>query len=270
MDHLMIVVVGDHPTSQAPDTQTGSRDVWLVHHGDPGAWPALAHDGRPTLVVGGREHERAVRHHAAVAADLGATSAWLVTDLGPLAQLLTARNTAHIAISAGAAVLTFEALAATTWSGAWMRSVTRLTRPAPSIGQHARSIAPGDGYVVELSPRTTVTSVRRLQRHGFRAGTPEGPRGPVVRTGDVPASVEELLAALTGGAGHFVFDRPAEVSRERFGTDEAVEIAIPPQRDPTPPVALVTCPSCGVAVPAPTCPFCRVRTPQPDLRGAPA
>ena len=268
MDHLMIVVIGDHPTALEPDTETGPRSVWLVHREERGRWASLVGTGRVVLVVGGRQHERAVRHHAAVAADLGATSTWLVSDLGPLALLLTARNTAHVARTAGSAVLTFESLAAVTWSGAWMRSVTKLTRPAPSISQHARSIAPGDGYVVELGPSPRVTSVRHLQRKGLALDPAAGPRGPVVRTGDVPPAVEELLAAFTGGASHFVFDRPPEVSAERFGTVEAVELAVPPQHDPTPHVPLVACPSCGHHVPGPACPFCRLRTSQPDLRGA--
>ena len=158
MDHLMIVVVGDHPTALEPDTETGPRSVWLVHREERGRWASLVGTGRVVLVVGGRQHERAVRHHAAVAADLGATSTWLVSDLGPLALLLTARNTAHVARTAGSAVLTFESLAAVTWSGAWMRSVTKLTRPAPSISQHARSIAPGDGYVVDHTSDTYVVA----------------------------------------------------------------------------------------------------------------
>lgn len=268
MDQLMIVVVGDHPTGLEPDTDTGPRQVWLVHRDEPGRWASLAGAGQAVLVVGGRDHERAVRHHAAVAADLGSVSTWLVSDLGPLAILLTARNTAHVARTAGAAVLTFDSLAAATWSGAWMRTVTKLSRPAPSIGQHARSIAPGDGYLVELGPQPRVTSVRHLQRKGLTPDLALAPRGAVVRTGDVPSSVEALLAAFTGGAGHFVLDRPPEVSGERFGTVDAVELAVPPQHDPTPHVPLVTCASCGHHVPGPACPFCRLRTAQPDPRGA--
>lgn len=269
MVNLAIVVLGSGISTRIAETDLPDRQVHLVDRADQGVWSGLADRGGAVLVLADRGLERRARHHAAIASDLGLQVAWRVTNLGPLALLLAARNTAHVASDAGSAPLSFDSIAANTWSGAWLRSVARLNRPSPNLLQHMRSFLPGEGYVVELGSAPTVTAVRRLQKRPRPYDFAQGPRGPLVMSHELPQTTLEVVATTTGYEGEFVMEGH-EGAAERFGSTDAIELAVLPQADPTPQVHRVTCPACELTIPAPLCPFCHVRAQLPDPVGASA
>lgn len=267
MVNLAIVVLGSDVSTQIAETDLGERQVHLLDEADQGAWPELAQRGGAVLVLADIALERRARHHAAIASDLGLQVAWRVTGLGPLGMLLAARNTVHVAVDAGSAPLSFDSIAAHTWSGAWLRSVSRLSHPSPNLLQHVRSFLPGEGYVVELGARPNVTAVRRLEKTPRPYDFSLGPRGPLVMTGNLPQAALGVIASTTGSAGEFVLDG-FEGASKRFGSADAVELAVLPHANPTPFVRLVPCPGCGLNIPAPLCPFCHVRAQLPEPVGA--
>lgn len=273
MSTLTIVVLGGAGTEAGTYAQAPGRAVVRIASDELGVWPSLVAPGGVALVVAEHRHEDAARRHAAVASDLGIVATWRSSGLGPAALLITANSTMHLAAEPATAPSTFEHLAAATWSGAWMRSVGRLADPAPSIGQHARSLVGGEGYLVVLAPEPRVLGVATLRRRGgLPADLVAGiPHGGVLAHGDgLPPEIGQLLHDAVGLREAQVFALDPEAVRDRFGTADAVELAVTPSTAPYVPAGTVRCPGCALVVAPPTCPFCRVRVEPGTTRGVAA
>ena len=82
--------------------------------------------------------------------------AWRAGDHAPLATL-SALSAARLQDAEPAlAVRLVDRLLEHSWSGAWVTSVARLGRPAPSLAQHARSLLPGSSFLVRHHPQPAV------------------------------------------------------------------------------------------------------------------
>ena len=255
--------------ADAPDT--GASRITVVAPTDlAGVNSTTLGDATHALVIGERRHETLVRRYAAALADRGPTVAWRTFPHGPGAILVLANQAASIGLDAGQTVAFLDALAGLTWSGAWTPSVANLTDPAPSLGEHLRSLTPGG---------------KRLRRHPL-GPEPLGARG---RQGDQspsrdrtaapctapnpdllpPAAREQLLAASRCSTVVEVPLMRVDVVG-RLGTDRAVEaVALPGGGGVQLPAARGTCPTCATTVFTDFCPFCHVRRTDPsDFRGA--
>jgi len=226
-------------------------------------------DATHALVIGERRHDTLVRRYAAALADRGPAVAWRTFPHGPGALLVLANQAASIGLDAGQTVAFLDAVASLTWSGAWTPSVANLSDPAPSIGEHLRSLTPGGkGFVVTLSgAHPSVEPVGRPV-----APEPGPDRGTLYcATPDLltPAAREHLLAASRCSTVVEVPLMHVGVVG-RLGTDRAVEaVALPGGGGVQLPAARGTCPTCATTVFSDFCPFCHVRRTDPtDLRGA--
>ncbi|KQS99598.1 hypothetical protein [Cellulomonas sp. Leaf395] len=254
--------------ADAPDT--GASRITVVAPTDlAGVNSTTLGDATHVLVIGERRHETLVRRYAAALADRGPTVAWRTLPHGPGAILVLANQAASIGLDAGQSVAFLDALAGLTWSGAWTPSVANLTDPAPSLGEHLRSLTPGGkGFVVTLSgPNPSVDAVGK-------ATVPEpGPdRGTLYCANPdllPPAAREQLLAASRCSTVVEVPLMRVDVVG-RLGTDRAVEaVALPGGGGVQLPAARGTCPTCATTVFTDFCPFCHVRRTDPsDFRGA--
>lgn len=254
--------------ADAPQQDLTRGDTAVVrldpHHATP--WAGLATGATHAVVLGERRHELAVRHHAALAADLGLAVAWRAELLGPLALVAAARYTAQNAPGIGLAPAMLDAALAALWNAAWVPKVARLDHPAPSLAQHLRSWLPvPGGYLV------TLTGEPRVERVTSARAAAAGRHGHLLHSeGSLPAAARDLAqdrsgaADLTAVAG---FDRLAAA---RFGPGAVELVALPENVGPPAPGPHVACPACGVEVPAGFCPYCRVRRAETAHAGAEA
>lgn len=160
-------------------------------------------------------------------------------------------------------------------SAAWLRSVTKLQHPAPSLKLHARSYLPGGGYAAILDDDP------RVVRHRDPAAplplpplTPPEDWRVVVGTGlgDIAMIESTLSSALAGCEIVRVPNRRA--SAAWWGTEHVVELACMPRalgrlrqavlgREGT-----ANCPWCGDVIATDTCPLCgAARTATPVTGG---
>jgi hypothetical protein len=146
------------------------------------------------------------------------------------------------------------------WSGAWSRSVAKLAHPTPAVGQHLRSLLPGEGFMIRQHPSPAVLSG--------------------VRPADVPGvGVDRILLAQDGGVvpsaiAQRLSELPAVTAVRQvampgrwvsvYGTHRVGQVVLAPA-DPRMLVEPMNhrCPSCLLDQVAPVCPFCRVMT-RPD------
>jgi hypothetical protein len=87
-----------------------------------------------------------------------------VTPLPPLAATALASLASSLAprlLSAGLLASALESLESRIHAITWLGSVTGLKRPAPSLGQHVGSLAPGSAFAVSSFPEPAVHRVRR-------------------------------------------------------------------------------------------------------------
>ena len=226
-------------------------------------------DATHALVIGERRHQTLVRRHAAALADRGPAVAWRTLPHGPGAILVLANQAAAIGLDAGQTVAFLDVLAEQTWSGAWTPTVANLTEPAPSVGQHLRSLTPGgSGFVVTLSgPHPSVQPVGRTT-----APEPGPDRGTLYCADPDALSPEARAHLLAASRCTTVVDVPLMRvgAAGRLGTDRAVEaVALPGGGGVHLPAARGTCPTCATTVFTDFCPFCHVRRTAPtDSRGA--
>ena len=176
-------------------------------------------------------------------------------------------NGTHAAIMGGLDAITH---------GAWLPSVARLSKPAPTMVQHVQSWVPGGpgwfavkgdpGWVSRL-PVDRIEPSQRLQvvREGAHDPDPDatvrraaavGTPFDCTATGELP---EQAIAALFAmGLERRPTRRDALGDAERvWGTAAAIEFVI--SRDPGGPgTPSGTCPTCAQPVWGEFCPFCRV------------
>jgi hypothetical protein len=150
--------------------------------------------------------------------------------------------------------------------GAWLPSVARLSRPAPTLRQHVQSWFAGPegflavhgdpGWVARL-PIGELAPERRLRRvpaPGLVAASYE-----CHAYGELPESAISALFAMGLTTRPTRRDPVADVSGA-WGSAKAVEIVIsrpasPAESDDPP---SLRCPSCEEPVRGDTCPFCRI------------
>lgn len=146
---------------------------------------------------------------------------------------------------------------------ALLGSVSRLEHLSPSLGQHMASWLPGGRFLAVASPDA------RVERLGRKAGVPLPPvvedRRAVLSVGTdaLRGPVVEALTAR-GTASPRIEDVPlSERSREWWGTDDLVEVAIVPVGEPRIASDLVShvgparpCGWCQRATATSPCPWC--------------
>ena len=148
---------------------------------------------------------------------------------------------------------------------AWLGSVSRLREPAPTLAMHARSWLPNSAFaaVVDDNPRV----VPLAKKGGGSLPLPEPDRAGwrvamAIGEGDL-ARVERSLAEHAPNAP--ISKVPlGRISREWWGTDRLIEIALCPADDRALADELVTsrpghrCPWCGERTIAAVCPESKV------------
>lgn len=236
----------------------GDDRVVVVPLADPLAlttW-ALTRDGLEHVVFIGRA---AHTPSMAVAANLLtgrlprlqlSTSTWRTTTLSLAALAAQVHESVE---SAHEAVAQMRQLVPATWSGVWMPSVTGLSEPRPSFGQHLRSMMPGrPGYLATLTPQIQVMP---LQPTG---GAPVVPGSTLIVGGQLRESDLDAVQRQTG-VSHSVVLSAVEDGRSQYGSSEAVELVSMPEASVVQPGgATGWCQVCRSAVWGESCPFCRV------------
>lgn len=190
------------------------------------------------------------------------STALLVRAVELVPDVLTKATMVHASVAANIASLTW---------GAWLPSVAKLERPAPSLGQHVRSwFARGSGFLaVHGSPGwvarlpTQADPSRRLPR---AAGTPTGDL-ECHAFGELPEPAIATLFSM-GLTVRPVRREPVDDPGVEWGSAKAVEIVVNPATPVVLPAPGGLCPACSQPVIGPFCPFCRI-TPAPSQRLAP-
>ncbi|QTE29949.1 hypothetical protein [Pengzhenrongella sicca] len=248
------------PTAAAGELVAGRGVVLADPHSVDGLWSVVDADVTHCVLLGERQHESLVRRHAALLSDRGVAVAWRVVPHGPAAVVAIALEAATQQLDAGQVPEYLGELAARTWSGAWMPSVAKLEKPAPSVLQHLRSLAPGgNGFLVSLSGDADVVAV----------GTATNPRTRGYRCTSVisvsaamPEPALRDVLTLCGAGERIVVPALSFDPRERFGSAKAIEmVALPVGNEIPMPLAdsLPRCVVCAAVVPAEFCSFCHVR-----------
>lgn len=258
---------GDPAPSEAGVTAAPRSDVLLAAVAAEGDLARVLPGDGHVLVLSERRHARALGRQAAMLAARGddVPIATRALPHGPLALRMLAEVVAEQDVPPAHAVAFLDAVAAQTFSAAWVPGVSGLTTPEPTLLQHLRSWLPvGAGFLVEHSPEARVRSVTAAA-HGEQAdGATDTGRGGVLLVGPGTApdiAVRQAQRASGARERHAVpQDVVPGVPHERYGSARAVEFAALP--DPLPRMPAVeeapACPVCDVPVPQETCPFCHV------------
>ncbi|MBT0772628.1 hypothetical protein KIH74_27035 [Kineosporia sp. J2-2] len=232
---LMVVAADDLVSAVDAAAEAGRRHLLIA------VPAALAAQARLRITIAAGRHpllEQAVliSGHAPLAIMSAVTSARSVTDHPVLGVDLVHRLLAH------------------SWSGAWTPTVSKLGRPAPSMGQHLRSLLPGPGFLVRQGDDPEVFNAVRpgvVERDDLD-------RVLLVSEGGVPRSVSTQLAQVAGAGTVRPVRMPGRWTGV-YGTARAGQTALLPAR----PAAFLArpagrCPSCRLEQPAEVCPFCHV------------
>lgn len=220
---------------------------------------------RPTIaIVPKRWAERAIRRLETVQlVSERPPMAFYVTDLPPLAGgVLTALAAALGARIRDAGVL-LAALPAVEreliWV-TWLRRITRLSSPSPSLGQRLRSAAPGRRWVVSSWPEPSIHTVSDRRKTPAlpellaqfqlavapNDGDPEWPRAVSSELSGVPTREYE----------------PTPLGASWWGTDQVIEtVAFPIDVEAlavhaSSGVVAAACRWCGERIASSSCPFC--------------
>lgn len=194
----------------------------------------------------------------------------LPLDLSPLAGSVMSSLVAGVvtvAGSAGRVVALVPALEGDLHSLAWLGSLARLARPAPSMAQHLAAWWPGTSFSVGSWYEPS------LRRVGSGGGVPfppgEGPSGVALasRDGDGAAWLRQAVR----GHGPVVETEAHPRFQQYWGTvrvSEAVAYPLSPERlveRALPELRLLACPWCGEEVATAVCPFCRMARDEPAM-----
>lgn len=264
-----VVVVGDPAPTPRPPGPVRRVDV-----GDAGRLSLdVPDDGLPVLVLAERRHAHVAGREAALLAQRTGVPgvARRMLAHGPLAVQHLAETLASAMeaddLSAAVAVDLLDRLASATLSAAWLGSVASLVDPAPSVGQHVRSLRPGGaGFVVVHAPAQAVHPARSVPATVGRDAGPE--RRVLLVSGQAPDAAVAEVARLAGTREVRAVD-PETVLRVRYGTERGAEFAALPDGVrglPADAAALLPCPTCRLPLPHEICPFCHTSR-QPVLVG---
>jgi len=178
---------------------------------------------------------------------------------GGVLAVLAAALTEHLH-APGLTLGALDNVAAELLAVAWLRSISGLRRPTPSLAQHASSLVSGRGFVVGVTPHEFVHRAARDHETGLSALS--GPMQLVFadRAGNRDWVTRVIAPALGGGRIGEV-QSPSRAP-EWWGTSRLTEAVAYPahleelaervSRDLT----LVTCGWCETSVVALPCPFC--------------
>lgn len=282
---LVVALVGEQPSGSARGL--GAWGSWAVHSWtDPAGLatdPVIDDPRTRRLLVlsettGRLPAEVAASTVAATRPDIQTRVHALPYSLGVLARALELMPTAAASGNAVHEVLR-RTLAGLTW-GAWLPTVAKLERPAPTLAQHVASWLPrADGYLaVHGSAEGDPGWVRRLPldriapEHQLSRVPAPGVTAAAYEChayGDLP---EPAIAALFGMglASRPVRREPISDLAATWGTPKAVEFVISRPVSAELELAPRRCPSCFDPVWSEACVFCRVRPGRTDEARVPA
>jgi hypothetical protein len=177
----------------------------------------------------------------------------LVSAHAPLAVLAALTAARHVTDDAARGHALVTRLLERTWSGAHLTSVSRLTEPAPSLLQHARSWLPGGRFLVRQHPAPAVLDIdtedavpaQPGRRDLLVAGTDstDGDVIDLLRTRSRPATVRPVPLPGTWTSV--------------YGRDDATQLAlVPSEAAALLPPSSHPCGQCGLALATASCPFC--------------
>jgi hypothetical protein len=255
------------------DPARGEEGCSLVHPSDDVAGlPArLSGASRHLLVLGEQRDAHLVGRACSLVSAAHPDLAVVARPLphGLLAVRLLADLVGSLRLPPAVAVATLDALAADTFSGAWLPTVANLVSPQPTLTQHLRSWLPGGGgYLVEHAPRPSVRAAKSAA-HGDAPHAGSGSRPALVVAGTGAPDTAVRQAQRLAAAATRVQVEPLPGLKARYGTAAAVELAALPEHPPALSLdAAPRCPTCGLAVPQPVCPFCRRSTAAVTVRSA--
>lgn len=219
----------------------------------------LADSDEPLVLVGHSSTATVIRVLATyvVANQPGRPVAHATTDHAPLAAAVALDQAVSLAADAGHALSSWRDILEHTWSGAVLSSVTRLTRPNPTMSQHLRSWWPRSRFVVRqgADPRSVSADrvgelVDDLPRRSLEAFVTTGAEDDVVRQ----------VVSRVGPTGLRTVEGIDGWERV-YGLREQLQLALLPAEA----ARLVrapgeACPGCGLHAADPVCAFCRTRT----------
>lgn len=217
----------------------------------------------PVLVVVPSEQGPAARRTLSMAraAAPGAHAVVVETSLPPLARqhLVDTLTALSPRLTSGELLVACELVEANVVAGALVHSVTRLSQPAPSMGQHVRSWLPTTRFVVQTHPTQHVTrlDLRNPHRYLPRASKP----GWELRCTDVDprdATAMRLVAErLTGTPAREAPAPPGSADRWKGTFCEFVAFPVDGTRELQAALSAARpCRSCGAAVIWPSCRVC--------------
>ncbi len=227
------------PSSLAVATEDGDEPVVVVSH------PVHAHAARVACAtLAGHRPSTPVTH--------------LTFSQAPLANLVTLGLARELARDAGHGVSVWRDLSMATWSAVALSSVTKLTRPNPTVRQHLRSLFPGSQFLVRLHPEPE--AVRAQDLRTAVNGVERGSHDLYVSEAAADSQLVDAVVAAAAPPSVRQLDIPGDW-RELFGRTEQMQLAMVPsdyKRLLRPRAG--TCRSCGLSTAEAVCDFCRIRT----------
>jgi hypothetical protein len=179
--------------------------------------------------------------------------ATLVTPHAPLAILSALASARRLTTHPARGMALVSALLATSWSGAWTPSVTRLHTPNPTFMQHLRSYLPGAGFLVRQAPDPAVLGSR------VPASLMPGDLSrDVLLSGDPPREVASALTRQSRTTASRQVTLPGSWTSV-YGRPDVTQIAlVPSDAAQLLPGTVAACPQCDLSLPGDFCPFCRI------------
>lgn len=155
------------------------------------------------------------------------------------------------------------------WSAVWLPSVTKVTHPQPSLGQHVRSWLGGPGFLAVHGRSARVLPCRDTAIPAVDGA----PAAGVLMTADTGAPEWVVPSAARALQVSRQMHYPSwRDPRDAFGVASCAELLVVPADldDPgTVPTEAAECLGCGNRHARPVCPYCRMLTPSAeDLQGA--
>lgn len=257
---VMAVSRADHEESPAPAlAKVGILDVASPAR----AAAQLVDEDTPVLVAAHAVHAREVRLVRTLLAGMRpeVPVAVAISSQAPIASLVALAMACDLATDAGHAHQVWHELSRSMWSGAVLPSVTHLSEPNPSFGQHLTSWLPSSRFLVRLAPDPIAFPAAKAGR-AF-ANVPRGGSGLVV---SAPGATDPLIAGIVGATAP-PWNRALAVPGRWdavFGRPEHFQLVLVPQeaaRFVAPPGG--PCPCCGLATTTRHCSYCRVTSARP-------
>lgn len=166
---------------------------------------------------------------------------------GKLASLVLGTRALGLGVGPAETLAALSITAASVTSGIWIRSLTRLKSPSPTMRQYLGSLVSRRGNVVTFTPDAMV----RDRQWRPPTPAPSGSQLLVATNGEVPQTLVDTFPQLPVSA------IPSAEDNKAYGA-RAMEFLIhePFLGRPTPSGAV--CPVCQDLLFGPSCPFCHI------------